>query len=150
MLTKEEKKKQVELGEKELKGSQSLVFADFGGVATADVRNLKTSLRDKNAKYKVFKKRLLKIALKNAGFDVDVDKFEAQLGTVFAATPIYDIAGMVHKFAKDLLKKTKKDFKIMGAYDVKEKKFFDAAQFATIAKLPAREVLLAQIAMMLT
>ena len=138
------------MGTSELKNSKSLVFADFTGVSTADVRNLKMALKAIGAKYKVFKKRLLKIAMKDAGVDVDVDKFESQLGTVFGGKSIYDTAATVHKFAKDLLKNTKKEFRVMGAYEAAEKKFFDAAQFTSIAKLPAREVLLAQIAMMLT
>lgn len=150
MLTKDQKKKQVERGAKELKGAKSLIFADFTGVKTADVRNLKNALKPAGATYKVFKKRLLKIAMKDVGVDVDPKQFPGQLGTVFAPKAIYDMAGTVHKFAKDLLKKTKIEFKVMGAYDAAEKKFYDAAQFGTIAKLPSREVLLAQIAMMLT
>jgi large subunit ribosomal protein L10 len=149
MLTKSQKKEQVESGVKELKNSQSLVFADFTGVATSDVRNLKMSLKESGAKFKVFKKRLLKIAMKDAGVEVDPTQFDAQVGTVFASKSIYDVAGGVAKFAKDLLKNTKKEFKILGGYDAKEKKFFDAAQVATIAKLPSREVLLTQIAVML-
>ena len=150
MLTKDQKKEQVELGGKELGEAKSLIFAAFTGVKTADVKNLKTALRALGAKYKVFKKRLLNIAMKNAGVAVDPMQFPGQLGTVFAPKAIYDIAGTVHKFAKALLKTAKVDFKVMGAYDAAEKKFYDAAAFATIAKLPSREVLLAQIAMMLT
>lgn len=150
MLTKDQKREQVKLGEKEISGAKSMIFADFTGVPTDQIRNLKIALKAAGAKFKVFKKRLLKIAFKNIGIEVPVEKFEAQLGTVFAGKSVYDTAAMVSKFAKDLLKNAKKEFKVMGAYEAVEKKFFDAAQFAVIAKLPAREVLLAQIAMMLT
>lgn len=150
MLTKEQKKQQIERGAKELKNAKSLIFADFTGVKTSDVRNLKNILRAMGATYTVFKKRLLKIAMKNVGVDVDPKAFPGQLGTVFSPKAIYDAASIVQKFAKDLLKTAKVEFKILGAYDAGEKKFYDAAQFATIAKLPSREVLLAQIAMMLT
>lgn len=137
------------MGEKEIKSSKSLVFADFTGVPTDAIRNLKIALKAAGAKYKVFKKRLLNIAMKNAGVAVDPMQFGSQLGTVFSGTDIYGIAGMVQKFSKDMLK-AKKEFKVLGAYDATEKKFFDAAQFVAIAKLPSREILLAQIAMMLT
>ncbi len=149
MLTKAQKKEQVEKGVGELKNSQSLVFADFTGVATSDVRTLKMALKESGAKFKVFKKRLLKIAMKDAGIDVDPTQFDAQVGTVFSPKAIYDVAGGVAKFAKDLLKNTKKEFKILGGYDAKEKKFFDGAQMAIVAKLPPREILLTQIAVML-
>ncbi len=150
MLTKDQKKEQVNLGEKEISSAKSMIFADFTGVPTDQIRNLKLALKAVGAKFKVFKKRLLKIAFKNAGIEVPVEKFEAQLGTVFAPKSVYDTAAAVHKFTKDLLKNTKKEFKVVGAYETAEKKFFDAAQFVSIAKLPSREVLLAQIAMMLT
>ncbi len=149
MLTKSQKKEHVSAGTKEIKNSESLIFADFTGVKTADMRNLKTSLKALGAKFKVFKKRLLKIALKDAGVEVDPTQFDAQVGTVFATKSVYDVAGTVHKFAKELAK-TKIDFKMLGGYDMKEKKFFDALQMISIAKLPSREMLLTQIAVMLT
>ncbi len=150
MLTKSQKKSQVASSVEEIKKSQSLVFADFTGVSTPEVRILKLALKTLGAKFKVYKKSLLKIAMKQSGITVDADKFDSQLGTVFAPKCIYDVAGTVAKFAKDLLKNSKKEFKILGAYDNQEKRFVDSVQFAVIAKLPAREILLAQIAMMLT
>ena len=150
MLTKDQKKEQVALAVKHVKASKSLIFADFTGVPTGEILKLKNTLRAMGGKFQVFKKRLLNIALKDSGVPVDTAKFEAQLGTVFAPKSIYDVAGLVYKFAKDLLKGTKKEFKILGAYDATESKTIDAPTFMMIAKLPPREVLLAQIAMMLT
>ena len=109
---------------------------------------IKSTLRALGAKFKVFKKRLLKIAMKDAGVEVDPTQFDAQVGTVFGAKAIYDMASPVAKFAKDLLKNTKR-IQILGGYDAQEKKFFDGPAVATIAKLPSREVLLTQIAVML-
>mgnify|MGYP001574784761 FL=1 len=149
MLNKIQKKEQVALGVSEIKNSQSLLFADFTGVPTDEIKKLKSTLRALGAKFNVFKKRLLKIAMKDAGVEVDPTQFDAQVGTVFGAKAIYDMASPVAKFAKDLLKNTKKEFKILGGYDAQEKKFFDGPAVATIAKLPSREVLLTQIAVML-
>lgn len=150
MLTKAQKREHVAVGTEKIKGSASLIFTDFTGTATGDIRTLKLALKAVGATYKVFKKRLLQIALKNAGVNVDTKQFNAQLGTVFAGKSVYDVAGIVAKFAKEVLKKTKKEFKVLGAYEAKEAKVIDAATFQVIAKLPPREVLLAQIAMMLT
>ncbi len=150
MLTKAQKKEHVVDGVEKIKKSASLVFTDFTGVPTGDIRTLKLALQAVGATYKVFKKRLLQIAMKDAGVPVDTTKFEAQLGTVFATKSIYDVAGIVAKFAKEFFKKSKKEFKVLGAYDAKEAKVIDAATFQLIAKLPSREMLLAQIAMMLT
>lgn len=150
MLTKLQKKEQVELGATAVRAAQSMIFADFTGVGIAETDVLKKALRAMGAKFKVFKKRLLNIAMKNAGVAVDPTTFEAQVGTVFASNSIYDIAATVQKFSKDLLKTKKKEFKILGGYDAIEKKFFDATQVVMIAKLPSKQILLAQIAMMLT
>lgn len=150
MLTKIQKKEQVELSQKTIQGAKSMIFADFTGVGIMDTDVLKNALRATGSTFKVFKKRLLKIAMKNAGVAVDPTTFESQVGTVFATNTIYDVAGMVQKFARDLLKKTKREFKILGAYDATEKKFFTVEEVAMIAKLPPKQVLLAQIAMMLT
>lgn len=150
MLTKIQKREQVALGVKAIKESKSLIFTDFTGVPTGEMLKLKNTLRAMGAKFQVFKKRLLNLALKDSGVPVDTKKFVAQLGTVFAPTSIYDIAGLVHKFAKELLKATKKEFKVLGGYDVAEAQEIDAPTFVKIAKLPTRQVLFAQIAMMLT
>ncbi len=150
VLTKSQKKEQVAAGVEEIKKAKSMIFADFTGVSIAETDALKKVLRGAGAKFKVFKKRLLKIAIQEAGVAADPTQFDRQVGTVFATNTIYDIAGTVQKFSKDLLKKSKKDFKILGAYDAAEKQYFDASHVVTIAKLPPRAVLLAQIAMMLT
>lgn len=149
MLNKAQKKEQITLGATEIKNSKSLIFADFTGVPTAEIKKLKATLRPSGSKFKVFKKRLLKLSMNEAGVAVDPTQFDAQVGTVFASGAIYDVASPVAKFAKDLLKNTKKEFKILGGYDAQEKKFFDGPAVSVISKLPSREILLTQIAVML-
>lgn len=144
MLTKTEKKQQIELGVDLTKKSKALVFADFTGVSIEEIKKLKNELRKAGAQFKVIKKRLLKLALKDAGVDFDPMQFEAQVGTVFASGELSTVAGYVYKFSKDL-EKAKKNFAILGAYDSVEKVALDKNQFLVIAKLPSREILLAQL-----
>lgn len=144
MLTKDQKKKQVELGSGLIKKSQSLIFADFSGVDTGSINKLKGALKKTGASFRVMKKRLLKLALKGVGIDLDPSQFEAQVGTVFSDGDLSSVAGAVYKFSKDLAK-AKKDFKILGAYDLVDKSYLDLNQFTVIAKLPGREILLAQV-----
>ena len=87
---------------------------------------------------------MLKLALKENKIDFDLEKFEAQVGTVFTPNELPSVAGQIYKFSRELAKK-KKDFKVLGVYNIKAKSFLDAAQFTVIAKLPSREVLLAQV-----
>lgn len=144
MLTKSQKTEQVKEGKELIKASQNLVFADFTSVGVEEIKKLKKELRTAGATFKVYKKRLLKIALKEAGIDFDPSQFEAQVGTVFTAKELTSVAAQIYKFSKELAKK-KKDFKVLGAYDLAVKSFMDPAQFTVIAKLPSKEVLLAQL-----
>jgi large subunit ribosomal protein L10 len=96
------------------------------------------------ATYKVFKKRLLKIALKDAGIETDALGNKGQVVTVFAKEDLTSVAGSIFKFSKDLTK-MKVDFKVLGAFDREGNRAIPVAEFNVIAKLPSREVLLAQV-----
>ena len=111
MLTKQQKSQHIDLGADLVRKSKALVFADFTGVGVEEIRKLKEELKKSGAKFKVIKKRLLKLAFKNAGIDFDPTQFEAQAGTVFASGDISSIASQIYKFSKDLAK-SKKEFKV--------------------------------------
>ncbi len=144
MLTKLQKKKHVEIGEDLLKKSKTLVFADFTGVDTGSVRRIKVEVKKAGATFKVIKKRLLRIAFKNLGIDFDPMQFAAQVGTFFVPEDLSSVAGPIHKFAKEVLKE-KKEFKVLGAYDLANKTLISLDEFNIIAKLPGRETLLAMV-----
>ena len=144
MLTKEQKVKAVKTSAEAIRASRNLVFADFTGAPVTEVNKLKRSLKAAGATFTVVKKRLLSIAMRQAGIDFDPTQFEAQVGTVFVSGELTSVASAIYKFAKDLEKK-KKHFNVLGAYDVPMKSFIDAKQFVVIAKLPTREILIAMI-----
>ncbi|MDP2696122.1 MAG: 50S ribosomal protein L10 [bacterium] len=149
MLTREQKKEYIDLGSKMAQKSKAIIFADFSGVGVGDLHQLKSELKKLGASFKVIKKRLLKLALQDAGIDVDPTQFDAQVGTVFVDGELVSVAGPVYAFSKKLAKE-KKGFKVLGAYDAVEKSVLDADQFVIIANLPSREVLLAQVIGMVT
>ncbi len=150
MKTKTQKATELEQGKKLFSASKNVVFADFTGVGIELVKRLKKELKKSGATFKVLKKRLLRIAMKESGFDFDPTQFEAQVGTVFVPGELYDgTAAAVYKFAKELVKE-KREFKVLGAYDLVGKKSLTVEEFLVIAKLPSREVLLGQLAGMLT
>ncbi len=148
MLTKAQKQTAITEGVSDLKTSQSIVFADFTGIPNSDLRALRITLKEKGAKFQVIKKRLLKIILKEVGVDYDPTEFDAQAGSIISQNPIFDMASSIQKFSKDL-SKSKKIFKILGAIDLQTKKAITKEEFERIAKLPTREILLAQIAIVL-
>ena len=128
-----------------MEANQNLVFADFTGIPTKLINTLKRELKATGATYRVIKKRLLKVALHEAGVAFDPTQFDAQVGAVFVPGELSDgVAAAVHKFSKELVKE-KKEFKMLGAYDLSGKVFLSAEAFTIIAKLPSREVLLGMV-----
>lgn len=144
MLTKAQKKDHIAKSSDLVKGSRALVFADFTGAPTREVNRLKNELKKAGATYKVFKKRLLKIALKESGIETDALSAKAQVATVFAKEDLTSVAGPIAKFAKELAK-LKIVYKVLGAYDREGNRAIPVSEFDVIAKLPSREVLLGQV-----
>lgn len=144
MLTKAQKKEHVAASAKLIAGSKSLVFADFSGAPTKDIEKLKAELKKSGTTYKVFKKSLLKIALKDAGITVAELDTKTPIVAMFAEGDMTSVAAPVFKFSKDLAKR-KINFKVLGAYDREGNKPMTVAEFNIIARLPSREVLLAQL-----
>ncbi len=144
MLTKAKKKEHVEASGKKIKASKNVVFVDFSGVSTPDINTLKAELRKVGGEYKVVKKRLLKIALKEAGIEFDPSATKSAIATVYTPTDLTAVASPIYKFTKELAKR-KIDFKVLAAYDAEAKKLLSTAEFTVIAKLPNRETLLAMV-----
>lgn len=149
-LTKQEKTNLIERANKNLQQSKAAVFAEFNGVLTEDFKRLRRELKKVGADLKIIKKRLLNIALRKSGIAFDPAGAKAQLGTIFSKEELTNLAGLVYKFSRDIIKSKKGQFTVLGAYDASAKRLVDANEFKVIATLPPREVLLAQIAMMLT
>lgn len=144
MLTKKEKAVQIEEGKKLLKDNQTMIFLDLTGVDAETTKQLRRLVRAEGGAMKVLKKRLLRVAMKEAGFDFDPEQFTSQLATIFAPKDISEIAGSVYSFLKK--NQGKKEAKyILGGYDIAAKNFLDAVMVNKIGQLPSREVLLGQV-----
>ncbi|OGY58388.1 MAG: 50S ribosomal protein L10 [Candidatus Colwellbacteria bacterium RIFCSPHIGHO2_12_FULL_43_12] len=138
--TKEQKGKVIEKNSADIKNATNLIFADFGGTKTADIRTLRSTLKGLDSRMEVIKKRLLKIILKTKGIDFDPKQFAAQVGTIFVRGEISEVAGPVYKFSKD-----KEKFKMLGGIDLIKGESIDGEFLKRIGQLPPREVLLAQV-----
>lgn len=148
MLTKEQKKQQIEEGKEIIKNNKFLIFIDFTKTSVEDLKKLRRALGNIGAKLKVIKKRLLNIAFKENNLDIDFSDFKFQVGTVFSEKDIPEIAASVYKFSKEIDNKNK-EFKILGGYDLSAKNFLDAEFVKMIGQLPSREILLSQLVGML-
>ncbi len=146
MLNRIQKGEQLKIGEELLEKNKSLIFVDFSGIGVEDTKILRRALMAVKAKMKIIKKKLLRIAFERKKIDFNPEQFDSQLGVVYSEKEISDIAGPVYKFFKSV---EKKGGKILGAYNLSEKNFFDAATTIKIGQLPSREVLLGQFVGML-
>jgi len=138
--TKEEKKKIIEVAAAELKRSQALIFADFGGVKTEELVKLRRTLREADSTFEVIKKQLLKIIFRETKVDYDPLRFESQVGTVFTRGELTPAAGVLYRFSKENAL-----FKILGGFDLKANKAVTGETVKAIGQLPSREALLGQL-----
>ncbi len=149
MKTKAQKKEEIEKGKKFLSQSQAMVFSDFTNIPTKDVSRLRRELKTIGSNLFVIKKRLLGLLLKEKGIEFDPSNFKTQVATIFSKPDVEVISSPVFKFFSSLEVPEGKEKnvwikRILGAYDLNEKKFIDATRVVTLGKLPSREVILAQ------
>ena len=134
-----EQKKQVvaDLVER-LNGSCAGVIVDYKGINVVDDTKLRKELREAGVDYTVVKNTLLKRAIA----ETELNGLDAVLeGTTAIATSADDYvaaARILSKFAD-----THKNFEIKNGFIDKE--VIDVAKITGLAKLPSREVLLANV-----
>lgn len=139
-ITKAKKEEIIKEGAEQLNDSEFLVFADFRGTNVHDIHELRMKLRESGLKFKVIKKRLLKIILQNKKIDFDPVKLDGQIGMVFGEGDISSIASPVYDFSKE-----HKTFKIIGGVNLGQKEEVPLDKLIAIGQLPSREVLLGQV-----
>jgi len=139
-INKTQKTDIIEKGNVDLEKANALIFTDFTGTSVSDLGQLRTDLRENDSKFKVIKKRLLKIVFGSKNIDVDPVSYEGTLGTVFVRGGLSETAGSLYRFSK-----THEKFKLLGAYDLAKKELINAADINAIGSLPPRIELLGQL-----
>ena len=137
MLNKTQKKELVKDITEKIKAAKAVVFADFRGLKVKDLNNLKKELRKSDAGFKVAKKTLMSIALKDAGVKFDVAKLEGQVA--ISTSPDEVTAAKII----DIFSKKNENIKILGGF-VGEK-VMTAEEVKMLAKLPGRDEMLAKL-----
>ena len=131
-----EQKKQVVAGLADtLKNSVAGVIVDYKGITVADDTSLRKELREAGVQYTVVKNRLLGLATKEVGLDMD----EYLNGTTAIATSAEDHVAA----ARILCKFADKTFAVKSGF--LDGKVIDLDMIQSLAKLPTREVLLATV-----
>jgi len=121
-----------------LQRAEAIVLADYRGLTVARLRALRRSLRDCKAEFQVIKNTLLLRAFQEAGMEAPTDLFVGPT----AVTLMYDELSAPTKALLDVTKETEL-LTIRGG--VLGGRALDAASIRSLADLPSREQLLAQV-----
>ncbi|MCL2621874.1 MAG: 50S ribosomal protein L10 [Firmicutes bacterium] len=132
-----EKQKTVAEIQAKIKAAKSVVFVDYKTVTVKEDTELRNKFRDANVEYKVYKNRLVKIALNNLGVTGLDNNLEGQLAVAFSNNAEPDAAKIINDFRKK--DKLKLQFGLIG------ESVLDAAAVNELANLPTMEVLIAKL-----
>lgn len=128
-----------------LKSHPNFIITQYQGLNVAEISALRKKLREAGGAYTVVKNNVFSIALKESGVAKDFPYDSTLKGPnaiAFASDDVPAVAKVLRDFSKDNEK-----LKITAA--VMESTYYDAKGVATIADLPSREQVLAQLAAML-
>lgn len=118
--------------------SQAAVFTEYRGLTVAQLAELRAELRSNGTEYKVYKNTLVRRAATDSGYAID-DVLVGPVAVAFAKKDAAAAAKTLNTFSQAnealILKGGVLGASVMSADDIR-----------ALAKLPSRDVLLAQIA----
>lgn len=122
-----------------LKRAKSVVFVNFDKLKVKDIEQLRRQCRAENIGYVVAKKTLMKLAMRDAGFEsVNPKTFNNSVATVFGFDDEVAPARIVQTFAKD-----HEALKTIGG--ILEGAYVDRERVIALATLPSKQELLARV-----
>ena len=123
-----------------LKESPAFFLTDFTGLDVKSMTVLREELRKSGSEYLVVKNRLVRLALQDTDFPDISEWLNGPTGVVIGHTGPVEAAKAVADFAKG------HDNRPVFKVAVLDNALLDPSQIDRLAKLPSREVLLAQLA----
>ena len=127
-----------ELAEK-INQAKVVLLTDYRGISVEDVTGIRAKLRGTNTEYKVIKNNITKRALQKCNFEGLDDLLTGPTAVVLGYDDYLDASKIIYEYAKD-----NEFYKIKGG--IIEGKIVSAEEIITLAKLPSRETLIAQLA----
>ena len=122
-----------------MKKSSLILLTDYRGINVSDVTELRKNLRNSNGKYAVIKNNITKRALAESSIEGLDDLLVGPTAVITAEEDYLPSLKAVYKYAKD-----NEFYKIKGG--VINGKVLSVEELVTLAKLPSREELIAQLA----
>jgi large subunit ribosomal protein L10 len=137
-ISREQKSEIVADYVEKLSRSQAMIVTDYRGLTVADITALRRNLREVNSVFQVIKKTLFERALGEAGIKVSTEELTGPIAVGFCFGEVPAVAKALMDFARE-----SQILKVQGA--ILGDRFINAEAVKTLAELPPREVLLAQL-----
>jgi large subunit ribosomal protein L10 len=134
----EAKKKEVAVLKDKISRANNIIVTDHTGINVGELTGLRRDLKNSNAEFRIAKNTLIKIAVKESGLDNLVEYFVGPTSLIFGYDDPSLPARIIHKFQKDTEKPKVKAY-------ILDSQLLSLEDFKTIAKLPSREELLANL-----
>ena len=139
--TKEQKKESFAVIAKlikDVKDVGSVALVKFGGLTVSDATDFRRKLRSEGVSYLVAKKTLAQKALAESGVTGEVPALDGQIGLAWGADQIAPARG-VYEFQR----KSDKKVELLGG--IFEGRFMNCEEMSSIAAIPPRQTLYAQL-----
>ncbi len=134
-----QKKKEVEELAEKMGKAKIVLLTDYKGINVADVTGIRAKLRGVNAEYKVIKNNITRRALESCKIEGLEDKLEGTTAVILGYEDYLEPLKAIYEYSKD-----NEFYKIKGG--IIEGKVVSVEELITLAKLPSRETLIAQLA----
>lgn len=138
-MNREEKSAAIQEIAAQIEGSEAIFAVDYRGISVPQAAELRSKLREADASFRIVKNRLTKIAADQAGEERLAELLQGPTALTFVRGDTAAAAKAITSFNKEHEVLTYKGG-FMGDTGL------DADAFKSIARLPAREVLIGQFA----
>lgn len=134
-----QKIKEVEELAEKIQKAKVVLLTDYRGINVEDVTGLRAKLRGEDTEYKVIKNNITRRALEKCGFEGLEEALVGPTAVILGYEDYLGACKSIYEYSKD------NDFyKIKGG--IIEGKVVPVEEIITLAKLPSRETLIAQLA----
>ncbi len=138
-ISRARKEDLVEVYAQQLERSQGAILAHYSSLSVAQMQDLRRRAREQDSEVFVIKNTLLERVLQEHSLTPPVDLFSGPTLVAFC----YKDAPPVAKLFRDYAKENDTRFMVRGA--LVEGHFYGAADVATLADMPPREVMFAKL-----
>jgi large subunit ribosomal protein L10 len=137
-ITREKKEQLVARYVEDISRSKAVFVTDYRGLTVANIQALRAKIREVEGGYLVVKNTLARLALQQAGLPVPEEMLTGPVGIGFAYGDVAAMARLLSDQARDT-----KILQVKGG--IVEGRILNTAQVGSLADLPPREVIMAQL-----